>query len=79
MRSVFVAIILLASAVSLSAHPGHGTGDGESVQHYVTSPLHAAPVVAGLMTVLAVGGWVSVRRLRRARAQAAAVKSVPKR
>lgn len=72
MRSVFVATILLISSLSAVAHPGHGTGDGESVQHYVTSPLHVGPVLAGLLMMLAVGAGVVAVRRRRARAQAAA-------
>jgi len=51
----FVAISL-AMAITCpgiaSAHPGHGqTGDGNSLLHYATSPLHILPVFGAAILI----------------------------
>ena len=51
---VFACLTLLASGAS--AHPGHGQpGDGTSLLHYLTEPIHVVAIVAVLLTV--VSGW----------------------
>ncbi len=64
---------LLMSALqtgTLLAHPGHGTTDPQTAQHYAVEPLHALPwiaaiVVAGvaLMFIMRLGGAAVVHRV----------------
>lgn len=42
-----IALLAILIPVSIYAHPGHGTGNGMDLAHYLTSPLH-------LMTILCV-------------------------
>lgn len=49
MRTRIFTLIALLSVLVPSmalAHPGHGTFDGISVMHYLTSPLHVILVLA---------------------------------
>lgn len=65
MRSVFALLVLLLHANSVIAHPGHGSGDGSSVSHYATSPVHFWPYV-GAAIVLTLAVWAQ-RRISAAR------------
>ena len=61
--TTFVGTLVLASQAA--AHPGHGLGGGSTHWlHYLTDPLHVAPIAAG---VLALALAVRARRNARAR------------
>ncbi|MBX3437017.1 MAG: hypothetical protein KF861_05975 [Planctomycetaceae bacterium] len=38
--------IILGLAGTSQAHPGHGTTDPQTVAHYLTEPVHLAPLMA---------------------------------
>jgi hypothetical protein len=51
--AIFLSLMLLSGSAVL-AHPGHGTSDGFSLYHYLTSPLHVIFIlllVAGLVFI----------------------------
>jgi hypothetical protein len=57
--------LLVTLAPCAYGHSGHGTSDGASVWHYVTSPSHFGVCVALLLTTVAAG--MSARTCRRKR------------
>lgn len=61
--SVFLcALFIVATPMVALAHPGHGTGDGFSITHYLKEPEHIAWLV-----LLVVGvGYLVVRGKKRA-------------
>ena len=62
-RIVLTLIALASLPVIGVAHPGHGdSGDGNSLLHYVTSPLHVLPVLVA--AILLAGFSLLVRRVR---------------
>jgi len=63
-RLALVLAALLGS-VAASAHPGHGVGDGTSLLHYLTSPLH----VGRAMLVLTALAGLSMLQRRKATAR----------
>ena len=59
------AVAALALASPAAAHPGHGLGGGSTHWlHYLSDPLHVAPLAVG---VLALALVVRARRSARAR------------
>lgn len=40
------------SSTIAAAHPGHGTSNGQSAEHYLVEPNHLLPWLAGLALVL---------------------------
>ena len=60
--------VSLITIASLAVHPGHGTGDGFSLLHYLTEPIHLLGGVAVLQCVVLTVAFVR----RRARAATAA-------
>lgn len=47
-------------AVPAAAHPGHGaSADSASLTHYMTEPFHAAILMAVVVAIMAIGGWMS--------------------
>ncbi len=62
-RIVLTLIALASLPVIGVAHPGHGnSGDGNSLLHYVTSPLHVLPVLVA--AILLTGFLLLARRVR---------------
>ena len=62
-RIVLTLLALASLPVIGVAHPGHGnSGDGNSLLHYVTSPLHVLPVLVA--AILLTGFSLLVRRVR---------------
>ena len=61
---IVLTLIALASLPAIGvAHPGHGDSrDGNSLLHYITSPLHVLPVLGA--AILLVGLSLFVRRVR---------------
>jgi hypothetical protein len=58
--------VLLGVASAASAHPGHGLdGGSESWLHYLSDPLHVAPLALAAVTLV-----LAARRWREARARA---------
>jgi hypothetical protein len=47
------------------AHPGHGTTEPASVEHYLFEPVHAVPLVV-LAVAVAAAGLIKRRRARSA-------------
>lgn len=67
---VFACLTLLASAAS--AHPGHGRpGEGTSLLHYLTEPVHVVGIVALLLSFVS---GVAILRGRFLRARTVARK-----
>jgi len=63
MLVIFASVLALASQAA--AHPGHGLGGGSAhALHYLTDPMHVAPIAAG---VLALALAVRARRSAGAR------------
>lgn len=62
---IVLTLIALASLNAIGeAHSGHGDSkDGNSVLHYVTSPMHLLPVL--IAAILIAGALMFVRRSRR--------------
>jgi hypothetical protein len=52
------AFLLLCLPFLAQAHGGHGTFEGSSLSHFMTSPLHIIPVVA----FLAIGAFYLYRK-----------------
>lgn len=51
-RFVFTLAVIVSAITTTLAHPGHGTSNGHSPEHYMTSPLHVlfyVAVAAGLV------------------------------
>ena len=61
---IVLTLIALASLPAFAvAHPGHGNSrDGNSLLHYVTSPLHVIPVLVA--AILLTGLSLFARRVR---------------
>ncbi len=61
---ILTCFVTLVCAISqVSAHPGHGdTVESDSVLHYVSSPVHFVPIIAGIAGVAATGLTVVIRR-----------------
>lgn len=60
---IVIAITTLVLSHAAVAHPGHGTGEGTDAAHFLTEPVHLAPLV--LVAAVGLLGW----RLRRRRAR----------
>lgn len=66
MRALGAGASLVMAASAAAAHPGHGLGgDASGWLHYLTEPLHVAP-----LALAAVAGVLVWRRRRSARALA---------
>jgi hypothetical protein len=61
-RTLISFSVLLSLPAQLLAHPGHGSTEPSSLEHYAIEPMHWMPV-AGL--VLGFAAAVVVARLRR--------------
>jgi hypothetical protein len=46
MLSFFLIVIITLLPFSVAAHPGHGTFDGLTPLHYISSPIHLIAVMA---------------------------------
>ncbi|GEM_PF-977706 len=55
-------LFFIISAVSLMAHPGHGTTDGHSLIHYLTEPMHATVLVAVFIMIAASITWMILKK-----------------
>jgi len=64
-RRFALAIACYLFAGPLAAHPGHGTGDGDSLLHHLADPWHATLWIASAAVV--VGLAVLLTRRRRTR------------
>ena len=53
---MFLVSIALLLPITLSAHPGHGVGNGTDGFHYMASPVH---VGIGLLALLLIGVGVA--------------------
>ncbi len=53
--------LALITITSLAVHPGHGTGDGSSILHYLTEPIHLLGGVAVLLCVVLAVAFVRRR------------------
>jgi hydrogenase/urease accessory protein HupE len=63
--AIAASCLLLASAAA--AHPGHGLGGGsQSWLHYLSEPLHVAPLA---LAMLSVGLWSRRRTQAQARSR----------
>lgn len=53
MRRFTKSLVLLLLPIVVVAHPGHGHFTADYLQHYLTSPEHALPILlGGVMLVL---------------------------
>lgn len=58
---VILTIVLMSSAAG--AHPGHGEpGQGSSLAHYLTEPVHVLAALASVLFVLAAARSLRQRR-----------------
>ena len=59
MRLLKLSLVLnLVWATNSLAHPGHGDpGDGNTVHHFVTQPLHFIPILVVAFLVVGVSVW----------------------
>ena len=64
MRICYGTLAVVASAAPAFAHPGHGAdGGSHELTHYVTEPVHLAPLgLAALAGIAAAGVVAWVRR-----------------
>jgi hydrogenase/urease accessory protein HupE len=70
---VFACLTLLASGAS--AHPGHGrAGEGTSLLHYLTEPIHVVGIAALLLSF---ASGVAILRGRLVRARGVSRKRLP--
>lgn len=70
MRLRLTAIAFAITPATLLAHEGHGVvGEGHTLEHHVTEPMHVAAIVA---VVFAGVAFVLVNALQKRRRQAAA-------
>jgi hydrogenase/urease accessory protein HupE len=61
LTTLATASLLLTQTPVANAHPGHGSPSAQTgLQHYLTSPLHAGPVLL-VAAIVAVGVWLAVR------------------
>jgi putative Mn2+ efflux pump MntP len=60
-RRNLVLKLALITIASLAVHPGHGTGDGFSLLHYLTEPSH---LLGGVVFVLVAAVAVALLRRR---------------
>jgi len=52
MRSLLVLLVPLLNSAVAFGHPGHGTPDPSSLNHYLTSPTHVGSMVGCLALVV---------------------------
>lgn len=57
MRNFAIAIATAFLPGAALAHPGHGTGDGFELLHYLATPEHLLPAAAGALTMLGLAAW----------------------
>lgn len=69
-RPVWLLWLLLSTvAIPAAAHPGHGTSDnGASATHYVTEPVHALALFAGVGIAAIAVLWTARLAVRQRRA-----------
>lgn len=59
-----LSLVLSALAVPAAAHPGHGAaGNAASPSHYLTEPVHALVLVAGILVATVAGSWIARKTL----------------
>jgi hypothetical protein len=63
MKTLFFALLFCLVPALAYAHPGHGTTDPSSWQHYLTEPVHVATLATAMALVV-----TTVLEIRRRRA-----------
>jgi len=58
------ALVFSLTAAAASAHPGHGARV-DTLLHWLGEPVHALPIMAALVGVVAVGATRQLRRSRK--------------
>ena len=65
MRPTLALLVLLMNLAPVSAHPGHGSPETSTVQHYLTSPVHLWPLPAILVALFVAGRLLNWSQRRR--------------
>lgn len=65
MKKHFLLLALTATASSVWAHPGHGTGNPLSPGHYVGNPEHSIPITLAIATGIILVNWLAFKVIRK--------------
>lgn len=66
MRLRLTALVLAITPAAVLAHEGHGVaGEGHTVEHYVTEPLHVAGFAVLVVATVAAVALIRKRRVAR--------------